>query len=710
MSAYQTNGKPLSQQAIYQQKLKHGVYNSPGKPSVGVASSASDAAALLAASSDLSVKPSYERLHAAPEAHTAALAAKADSRKAWSRDSTDPQADAAAANARVTKGVPTKSDLGIPASYNKGAVYKQATANSTSTMTSRSTPDKNVSKHGLASTTLSLEPSTLNIGKISQMADRNSSLALNKRFNPEQDYRLGIKPTEFLTPAEENFAAKLAGRSLSMVHGGGYTNQVSAQKRTNTFRAADVVDATLLAAASAKASERLNSISQITNADLKTQAQLYSKALTAAQKNSEERLKSHKAGLIDLGGGLTLPATEIDRLATLIVQPVLDDLGTKANAQREHEEKQREKHFELTKLHQKFKRDDAARKHEEKVQRAIEKEKRIEVNEGKKKDEDDKFAQYQLERNAEIDEHAAELSELQAQYAAKKEELIKEKTENEERISGEETELINERKKELEEMQQEKDEILQPVLDELAVESEKLKDLTDTKDQLTSEVEVGEKQKAEYEAKIAELKKKLEETDAQIESSTTEHAEFLAKRETTDKEVEELQEHTDKTLKESEESHKQLDSEIEALEQEKKEHIDTKASHKKSILQEIEDKIKGEHEINNELPEHMQDTVDEDKYRDVGSLFTIEKKEAPKPAKAAEPVVAKPAATRETSTKKKGLRSRLSGFKNAFKVPEQQPRKTTATSQPVKVKPQETPSDETTLPEVTKGGKFTEEI
>lgn len=666
MSVYQAQGKPLSQQALYQQKLRQGYFNSPGKPSVGVASSASDTAALLAASTDLTVKPSYERLRAAPEAHNAATSVNLDRKNV-------PAAPVA------------KPELGIPLSYDQGSVYRQAHSNSTSTMTLRTTPEKSVSKHGLAS-----KPSvasTLNIGKISQVADKNSSLLLNKRFNPGQDHRSGIKPAEFLTEEEESFAAQSAGRSLTMKHGSGYTDSISTQKRTKTFQAADVVDASLLAAASAKAQERLSSINAIHLLDLKAQAQLYSKALATAQKNSEERLKSHNNGMVDLGGGLSLPLSEVDKLANLIVQPVLTDINTKAAAQREYDQAQQNKHTELKSLHAKAKKEEETRKHADKIQRLKEKDQRILANEDKKKAEDQKFSEYQNEQNTIVDGKTQELRDLQAKYADEKEALLKEKKENEDRISEEETGLIKGRKEELETMQKVKDDILKPTLDELKIETEKLKNLTDTKDQLTSEVRSGESVKADYEAKIKELKEKLELTKAKIESTTLEHKEFVEKRETTDKEVKELKESSDKALKEVEGSHKELDGEIEALKKEKEDNVATKATHKKDIQQQIEEKVKGEHEINKQLPEHLQETIDEDDIRDTGSLFTVEEKKVepkvePKAETKAEPKVeskeekketvaspvkkevAKPKkaeADSDASQKKKGFRARLKG-------------------------------------------------
>ncbi|SGZ50425.1 CIC11C00000004128 [Sungouiella intermedia] len=677
MSIYQRNGQPLSQQALYQQKLRQGVYNSPGKPIVGVNSNASDAAALLAASSDLTVKPSYERLQAAPEAHNAALAARKEQINAWKREKEDPLADAAAASARTAEAVPRKLELGIPASYNKGSVYKVATSNSTSTMTSRVSPEKSVSKHGLASTSTTMTSQSLNIGKISQIADKNSLQLLNNRFNPENDYRSGIatQPAEFLTADQEKLAAQSAGRSLTMKHGAGYSDSVSLQKRTKTFQAADVVDATLLAAASAKAAERLNSIKLTDPSNLREQAQLYSKALATAQKNSEERLKNNKAGMIDLGGGLLLPIAEVDKLASLIVQPVLNDLNDKATAQRESDAKQKLKLAELLRLHQKSKVDDFNRKQKEKAERKQAEKDRIEANEGRKKNEDELYGTYQGERHTEVDGKTEELKELEEKYAGEKEALLTEKQDNEDAIHEEESGLIAERKEELEKMQAERDEELKPTLDELEVETGKLKDLTDSKNQLESEVASGEKLQEEYEAKIAELKEKLEQTKTDIETTTAELEETTGKRENLDKEVEEL--HTNKATEDenAEKTHKELDEQLNQLEKEKEEHITSKTAQKKEILLEIDDQVKDEHKINKELPEHLQVEIPESKFRDTGSLFTVEQKpekvveekavEQPKPketvAAKVEPASASP---------KKGFRSRINSIKKAFKTPQ----------------------------------------
>lgn len=627
-SIYQSNGKPLSQQALYQQKLRQGIYTTPGVPSVGVNSSASDTAALLAASADLTVKPSYERT-VAQEAHSAALAAKKDTITAWSRDAADPQASSAASTARIPKTETYDNKyVGIPA-YKGDAVYKQASLNSTSTMTSRTTPDKLPSRHGLVGTSSS---TTLNISKINQVANKNSTKSLNSRFNPELDYRSGLPvksqqpPTEFLDQSEENLAAE--GAAASLKHGGSYTDQVSSQSRTKSFRAIHVVDATLLAAASAKANDRLKHLYLTTPEDFKAQAQTYANALAIAQKNSEERIKNNKIGLVNLGGGLTMAQSELDKLASLIVQPVLNDIDSKAALQRENDKIAKLKHAELAKLHNKSKQEEFAAKVKEKQEIEKAKQERFEANEGKKRDEDAKFVDYQKVRNTEVEEKVAELKALEAKYAEEKEQLINEQKENQDRIDSEEAELIKSRKDELDTTQAEKDEIVRPILEELKEENSKLDTLVNAKTELVNEVTNAEKLNQEYEAKLVELNEKLESTNADIEKYTKDLEEAHTKLEETSKHVDDLKLASIDKLKGHEDSSNELDGQIAELEKTKEEHLQTKSLQKQQILDQLDHKVKEEHKINEELPEHLRKEINESKIRDTSSLFTVEEKPA----------------------------------------------------------------------------------
>lgn len=695
----------LSAQAIYQQKLKQGVYHSPGAPTVGVNSSASDAAALLAASSDLTVKPLYERTVAA-EAHTAAVAAKA------------PKQPAAPAQSTPGTGV------GVP-SFTGSGIYTAASRNSTMTMASRTEPEKDY-RSGLAP---KVADASLNIHKISQLATKNSSKSLNLRFNPELDYRSGLqqKP-EYLNEDEEHLAEE--GAAASLKHGAGTSDAALAKTRSKSFTASDVVGSTLLGAANARAQDRLQSL-QLHPADFKAQAQAYANALAIAQKNSNERMKRNAEGLVDLGGGLSMTQKELDAMAALVVQPVLSDISTKAANQRDLDVSAKKKQDELTKQHHKAKQDEVDRKVKEKAELEKAKNERIAANETRKEDERTLLTEYQTERDQELQQKLDELKEQEAQYAEEKETLLAEKQENQSRIDEEEQLKIAERKKELEEMQAEKDEILKPVTDELETENAKLKEVTDARDQLREEVESAEKQKEDYETKIAEINEKLESTKADIEKYTSDLEEVTKNAEDTSKEVDELHQQLANHLKEAEDSHKDLDSKIAELEAQQKEHFETKKSQKSLILKNLDERVKEEHAINEELPEHMRRDISEKKLKDVGDLFAddpvevplvdnkpsekIEKaaeKAAEKPVKESKPAVAKPSKPAEQKDKKGGLKRFTKLFSSKPSKPvDQAPQSRPSKTQRLVSEVSNNEYDDISLSkEQNKGGLFKEEI
>lgn len=628
-TVYQANGKPLSQTALYQQRLRQGVYQSPSNVSVGVNTNASDTAALLAASSDLTVKPSYERT-IAQDAHTAALLAKRDEASLWTRDDEARTATMKSMGSGYT---------GVTGAVNGGSIYKVATKNSSGTMSTRLDPVKDY-RHGLAAKG---SAAALNIAKINQVATQKSSKSLNSRFNPDLDYRSGLaghhRPAEFLDQEEEDLAA--SGATASLKHGGSTTSGAASQVRSKSFKSTDVAYGNLLVAANNKAQDRLKSLNSSTNKDFRQQAKEYAGALAIAQKNSDERMKNNKAGMVDLGGGLTMSLADLDAKASLVVGPVLSDIESKAVAQREADEQTKTKHAKLVGLHQKSKQEEHARKERERKEIEKEKNARLTANEERKKDEDNKYVEYQASRNEEVEGKVGELKALELKYAEEKENLLAEKQENQDRIDAEEKELNDNRSKELKELQAEKDEILKPTLDELEEENTKLEAIVNSKKEISEEVEKLKALNEEYDSKLAELTNNLEKVKIEIEEYTMELELATQKHEETSKETDNLRQTSIDELKQAEDSHKELDSKISELDATKSKHLEDKVSQRKEIESKLDERVKNEHEINKELPEHLQKDIDENKLRDTGSLFDEPKfeddeedeAETPQPAK-----------------------------------------------------------------------------
>ncbi|KAI3403965.2 EIS1 [Candida oxycetoniae] len=632
--AYQTAGRPLSKEALYHQRLRQGIFQSPSGAIVGVNSNASDTAALLAASSDLTVKPSYER-SIAPEAQNAALAAKKQEINSWKRQHHAPDAqDAATASSSRGHSLSSSSQhtandssytivrVGIPSALDSASIYKAAEARSAGTMSSRIDPIRDVKRSGIQSKQTA---SPLNIDKINKLATKNSSKSLNSRFNPDLDYRSGLKkqkPTEFLDQSEEDLAAESADAALTQPI---QVPDYATQTRSSTMKTAkEIVTPSLLAAAAARANERLSSMNANTPESFKQQAQLYANALAIAQQKSDERSKNRQSGVINLGGGLTITIAELDKLAATYVKPVLNDIETKADSKRQIEAEKKQRKLELKAAHQKAKQDEHAAKIKEKEDIAKAKEQRVLENENLKKAEAEKLTAHEQSRNKEVEAKQKEYEELEKKHAEEKKQLLAEKKENQDGIDEEESAKKEERNKELKGLQEEKDEILKPTLDELEEENAKLKEVTGERDALVKEVEAAENQKKEYDSKLEELKSKIEKTEKDIEKYTTDLEEATTKHETTDKELSDLKNKHDETKLNTEKEHKDLDSKIEELEKEKKEKTEEKAAKKKTIIAALDNKVRDEHKINQELPPHLKREINEDKIRDTSSLFSEE--------------------------------------------------------------------------------------
>lgn len=673
-SVYLTNDKPLSKQALYQQKLKQGVFNSPGGPSVGVNSNASDTAALLAASTDLTVKPSYERT-VAQEAQEAALAAKLEKVYQWSRTVDGNAASAASAglndyNKRLntisstTTYQSSSSQLGVPTSMKGSNIYQVANKNSSSTMTSRINPEKN-HRHGLLPKGSSTE---LNIGKISSLANANSAKTMTSRTNP----------------------------TLNSSRSG-----LVKQDRAKSFQAGDISGQYLLSAASEKAQNRLDSLSSSgTPQDFKAQAQAYANALTIAQKRSEERVAENKKGLIQLGGGLTVTQAELDAMASLIVQPVLSDIDSKAKTQRDSDLAAKKEKEELVKKHQQAKQAEIAAKEQEKTDFEKAKQDRLAQNNKDKQTKDEEYAAYQEEEQKKIEAKVAELKEQEAKHAEAKELLITEKQENQDKIDNEELELIASRKKVLDDMQAERDEEIAPLLEELKTETGKLKELTDAKTELSDEVDKLTTLNEEYTSKLKELEEKLKSTEEDIDANTKNLEESTTALEESNKEIEELEKSTDTDLKALDDEDKKLDEEIENLKKTKEEHLSNKDSQKKEIKELLQQRVKEEHEINNELPEHLRKDVNEKKLTDASSIFSdfepepeVKPKVKSEPKKAAATPTPAPATTK---VKKESRMKRLSKFlRGGPPSPTKTPAKTTESKPVSKATPKPATTTET---------------
>ena len=224
-SVYQTNDKPLSNEAIYRAKMKYGIFNNPARVSIGVDPSASDTAAVLAANTDLSIN-SYSKELSSEAAH-AALIAKPDSVVGWKRNRVAPEAEYAAMSAKsmkfpfdnfdtsstainddaaaavsVLKKTPKNvarealNDLYEFDDVRSGKVTLSKFQDVKSNNSLKNLNIKQDNRGGVKTSNLAIEKTrSMNIGNITKNASKAADELLNKRLNPEKNHRSGLKST-----------------------------------------------------------------------------------------------------------------------------------------------------------------------------------------------------------------------------------------------------------------------------------------------------------------------------------------------------------------------------------------------------------------------------------------------------------------------------------------------------------------------------------
>ena len=103
------------------------------------------------------------------------------------------------------------------------------------------------------------------------------------------------------------------------------------------------------------------------------------------------RTKNRELGMVDLGGGLLIPQNELDKKASLIVDPILDDLNTRALSLRDHDQVLTAKAEELALFHAKAKEEETAKRQQEKEKFEEDKREKEREDEQRRNEEDAKF-------------------------------------------------------------------------------------------------------------------------------------------------------------------------------------------------------------------------------------------------------------------------------------------------------------------------------
>lgn len=532
-SVYQTDGKPLSPEALYKAKLKYGIYNNPTTQSIGVpaSSTASDTAALLATSTDLSIEP-YKRQLAA-DAQTAALFARKDTApQRWSKDHIDTDAANAALHAKTIKEQikPTdfsKSNAAAASVLTKGS-HSIASSNLSSLYEFDAVRNGSKNSH-----------STLNIDLLTKASKERANTLINERINPERDAsRLGLITDKGDDSKLETFAAvgALASQKLP--------KPVDPNLEARAVYKNSLVDPKVLAKARLNADSTLSNIEKkLGEKDLFYNPEFNKAAIAIAQSHATKRLAT--TDKVNLGGGLFMSQEELDSIASKIVNPVLADITKRAATQREKDAELAKQKEEQIKAHRQFKLQQQAKKLEEKRLKEEAKIKRRKELEDEKQKQRDLKLELENSKKAELSKHKEILTAKQQEEERKKNELLAKKQAEEERISSEQDAASKLRKEELTKAQEERDLKLAPIIEKLKIETDKLAVLNEEKqaiqDITNSQIKNSENAKSLLEVSQTELlesEKQLSQLKLDIENSTTEQEKLLKEHELKKQEAE----------------------------------------------------------------------------------------------------------------------------------------------------------------------------
>lgn len=247
---YQTDGKPLSSEAIYRAKLKYGIYNNPARVNLGVDPSASDTAAVLAANTDLSIH-GYSKDLSSEAAH-AALIAKPDSITAYKRNNVAPEAEYAAISAKSLK-FPFDHSNASSAEYEhqsegaaasvlrkpssiaaremlqdiydfddvrSGKVTLTQLSSAPTAKSAKSLSSKRDHRSGIVTSNNAAESSRrINLETLTKAATKSANQSMNTRLTPEKNHRSGIKTS----------SAHVSSRSSTMNNSSLYIHNIHNQ-------------------------------------------------------------------------------------------------------------------------------------------------------------------------------------------------------------------------------------------------------------------------------------------------------------------------------------------------------------------------------------------------------------------------------------------------------------------------------------------------
>lgn len=522
-SVYKKQGAPLSEAANYQAKLKSGVYLNPSKPTQEVDSKAFVSnAALLAAKSDLSIKP-YQR-ELSKDASLAALAAKdVPGPKPVKINKNPAYSSSAASSANLKAGLSGKT---------AGKTSSISSTSSYSTSAAKSLASVNPSAHAQSILSSKYKGSDYTNGaidyhKLNSKAHLNTSGILNAETIKDSRHGLAsnkgslagsIDYSRLTSSAEKGasdlLSTKLESRDFSLAASGAHAASILGKLApVEEPKLYSKIDAKVLALAKLNAAKTLDKVSK-SNHDsyLYTNVDFNKQAIKIAQQKRAERDANSHAGEYDVGGGLYVPIGDVEAIARRFVSPVLAEIEIRANEQRKLDE-------EYAQEQERLRQEKTQHDLEVREQKQTEKRELKEEKDGHKQQLQLEKADYlakkkELEelKEAELTKQKEILTALEQKHELTVQQLNKEKEYENDKLYKELSDFKDSKQKELAQLNGEYAAKLGPILEKLDQENIALHELV-------AEKEALEKISKSHAENLASSEKLLEKSKLQVESS-----------------------------------------------------------------------------------------------------------------------------------------------------------------------------------------------
>lgn len=379
---YQTEGGPLSKEALYRAKMKYGQYQSPANNyTLGVSNAklSADAAASLADSSHVNT-PTYIR-EIDINAHQAARSIGKRNSKQMTMSRTSSLTSNSNSNSEYGVGSASAASKAYSMSHVQSPIETSSTESTNRTYSISSAASAATRKSLPSSTTTNTSSIKPNYSKLISSAERKADATIRNRSDPQRkNFQYGIRKSvsnsaedrkqfeinqgtmQKVMNKTQNSKERISAQRLEhendlkksqrlidakkaavKVKDINYSNssidkEIAEKKRQRDEYLKQLTSTQVLSIARSKVDQQMNLIDTAHAENRIFQNDSYNKAaiaLAQSRANNREKTRNQYANKINLGGGLWLSPEDINKISQNLLNPILGEIDSTAKEQRE---------------------------------------------------------------------------------------------------------------------------------------------------------------------------------------------------------------------------------------------------------------------------------------------------------------------------------------------------------------------------------------